>query len=219
MIHFNRVCKQFDDRVIFSDVTLFFPKASYTTVYGLKSSGKTTLLRMVMAYEKPDSGTLAVADIDIGSIPDNRIPYLRRQIGFLESSPVMLEDLTVAENLRVTLQIAGFNRPEIALRINTSLEDSDLGPLRDARANTLNYEHRRLVACVRATIHRPAIILADEAVNDQTTKTNTAVSSMLAEANRHGATVVAVGNKLTAKNQISEAVFIREGNCSTNEFS
>lgn len=221
MIHFNQVSKQFNQHLIFSDVTLFFPKASYTTLYGSQFSGKTTLLRMIAAYEKPDSGSLTVADLDVGSMPQDRIPFLRRQIGFLESSPIMLEDLTVVENLGVTLQIAGLSRRDIAHRISESLLELGLEALGDVRAEALNYEQRRLVACVRATIHRPAIVLADETALDTNSDTATIVDSILEKANGLGATIVTAGyNDPTRRPPSgSGSVFIKEGSCSTNEFN
>ena len=113
MIYFHEVQKTIGNRTVISNLTLFLPKASYTHLCGDRQSGKTTLVRLMMAYEKPDVGTLTIDGLDIGSIPDARIPYLRRQIGLIADTPALLEDRTVVEIISVPLQLAGFDRDVI----------------------------------------------------------------------------------------------------------
>jgi len=109
MIYFHEVQKSVDGQLVLDSLTLHLPKTSYTLVCGEPSSGKTTLLRLIMAYERPDEGTLKVDDLDIGELPDARVPFLRRQIGYIADTPNLLDDRTVAENMAIPLQLAGID--------------------------------------------------------------------------------------------------------------
>ena len=76
MIHFNEVQKSLGSRRIINDLTLFLPKTSYTLVCGENLSGKTTLMRMIMAYEKPDQGTLTVDAVSYTHLTLPTTPYV-----------------------------------------------------------------------------------------------------------------------------------------------
>lgn len=195
MIQFNQVNKNFNDVEVFKNINLFLPKASYTFICGSPGCGKTTLLNMIMAYEKPDSGTLSVDDMDITSLPDARIPFLRRQIGLVESSPLMLENRTVAENIAVPMQISGFDTKALQERVTISVEQSGLGTITDVPVQRLDENQRRLVALARATVHRPRILLVDSPVGELRDSTELTQTELLKSALNGGATILIVGKE------------------------
>ena len=190
MIHIHELQKTVGNRTLFSDLTLFLPKASYTLLCGEKESGKTTLVRMLMAYEKPDKGTLTVDGIDIGSIPDSRIPYLRRQIGFIAETPTLLEDRSVIENIAIPLQLAGFDQDVITQRTNALLETTGLGKETNTQVRTLTDKTRQLVSVARAVIHKPPIVVADEPLHSLDDETAGLIVKLLNETNSLGATLL-----------------------------
>ncbi len=190
VIHFHKVQKNVDGRRLFTDLTLFLPKTSYTLLCGGTQSGKTTLLQMIMAYEKPDQGALRVDGIDLGDIPASRIPFLRRQIGLIAHTPVLLEDRSIVENISVPLQLAGFDQDVIQKRLAATLAQTGLHDEQHIKVNRLTAPTRQLVSAARATIHKPAIILADEPLEDMDAGTANLLAGMLNEANVAGATVL-----------------------------
>ena len=191
MIHFHEVQKSVGKQQILTNLTLFLPKASYTLVQGDKQSGKTTLVRMIMGYEKPDQGSLQVDEIDIGSISDKRIPYLRRQIGLIAETPALLEEQTVLENISVPLQLAGFDRDVITQRLHAMLDLTGLGDEQQKKANELNSSQRQLVSAARATIHKPKIVLAEEPLQQLENDITRKVVELLNKANESGTTILA----------------------------
>ncbi len=182
--------KTVGNHFLFSNLTLFLPKASYTLLCGERQSGKTTLVRMLMAYEKPDKGTLTVDGIDIGSIPASRIPFLRRQIGFIAEAPALLEDRTVAENIAVPLQLAGFEQDTIHQRSDTLLKTTGLSNEFNTQVKKLTATQRQLVSVIRAIIHKPPVIVADEPLRNLDDESNGLIVKLLNDANTNGATVV-----------------------------
>ncbi len=202
MIHFNHVSKNFSDIPLFKDISLFLPKASYTFITGAAKTGKTTLFKMIMAYEKPDSGLLTVDDMDISSLPDERVPFLRRQIGLIETTPLMLENQTVRDNIAVPMQVAGFDRKALQERVSLSLAQSGLEIIADVPVQRLDQDQRRLVACARATVHRPGILLVDEPETQLRDSTQLMQHELLQTMHNDGATVV-VNLKQTESNAAS----------------
>lgn len=190
MIHFHELQKIVGDRTLFSDLTLFLPKASYTLVCGERQSGKTTLVRMLLAYEKLDKGSLTVDGIDIGSIPESRIPYLRRQIGFIADTPALLEDRSVIENIAVPLQLAGFDHDIINQRTNALLETTGLSDEANTQVDKLNATTRQLVSATRAIIHKPPVVVADEPLHNLDSGNSSLIINLLNDANAYGATVL-----------------------------
>ena len=190
MIHFHEVQKSVGKQQILTNLTLFLPKASYTLIQGDKQSGKTTLVRMIMGYEKPDQGSLQVDEIDIGSISDKRIPYLRRQIGLIAETPALLEEQTVLENISVPLQLAGFDRDVITQRLHAMLDLTGLGDEQQKKANELNSSQRQLVSAARATIHKPKIVLAEEPLQQLENDITRKVVELLNKANESGTTIL-----------------------------
>ena len=190
MIHFHEVQKSVGKQQILTNLTLFLPKASYTLIQGDKQSGKTSLVRMIMGYEKPDQGSLQVDEIDIGSISDKRIPYLRRQIGLIAETPALLEEQTVLENISVPLQLAGFDRDVITQRLHAMLDLTGLGDEQQKKANELNSSQRQLVSAARATIHKPKIVLAEEPLQQLENDITRKVVELLNKANESGTTIL-----------------------------
>jgi len=190
VIYFHEVQKTIGNRTVISNLTLFLPKASYTHLCGDRQSGKTTLVRLMMAYEKPDVGTLTIDGLDIGSIPDARIPYLRRQIGLIADTPALLEDRTVVENISVPLQLAGFDRDVIDQRLNAMLELTGLGEKKATKVNSLTAPTRQVVSTARAIIHRPPIVVADEPLHNLDEETAGLIVSLLNDAHTSGTTVL-----------------------------
>lgn len=196
MIQFNQVSKNFSTVELFENINLFLPKASYTFIGGSQGCGKTTLLNMIMAYEKPSSGMLTVDDMDITSLPEARVPFLRRQIGLVESSPLMLENRTVAENIAVPMQIVGVDQQALQERVAISLEQTGLSTIIDVRVQQLDQNQRRLVALARATVHRPRILLVDAPNEKLTDSTALTQKDLLQSALNDGTTIVVAGSEL-----------------------
>ena len=190
LIYFHEVQKTIGNRAVISNLTLFLPKDSYTHLCGDRQSGKTTLVRLLMAYEKPDAGTLTVDGLDIGTIPDARIPHLRRQIGLIPETPALLEDRTVVENISVPLQLAGFDREVMDQRINAMLELTGLEDIKALKVNSLSAPARQVVSTARAIIHQPPVVVADEPLHNLDDETARLIVGLLNTASTTGSTVL-----------------------------
>ncbi len=192
MIHFNRVHKYHQTQPLLYDFSLFLAKGSYTCI-DTDSTTATAIQRMIMAYEKPDNGDLTVDGISIADIPNARIPYLRRQIGLIESKPLLLENRSIRDNIEMPLRILELSTKAITDRVNETLNQSGLTEVADKPAKHLDEPTRRLVACARATVHRPCIVLADAAQSHQPASIRAVESRILESAWHQNSCIIRFG--------------------------
>jgi ABC-type lipoprotein export system ATPase subunit len=123
-------------------------------ITGRSGSGKTALLSLMAGMEKPSSG--AVSWPGLG----DRDRLRPGKIGFVFQMPSLLPALTALENVRVALEIS--DGPRDAMSPAEALERLSLGELADKLPDQLSGGQMQLVACARALVTRPRVILADE---------------------------------------------------------
>src|SRR5215470_5927571 len=90
------------------DVTLTFPKATFTAVMGPSGSGKSTLLNCAAGLDRATSGHVLIGDIDLMQLNDKQLTLMRRRrVGFVFQSLNLLPALTAEQNILLPLRLAG----------------------------------------------------------------------------------------------------------------
>lgn len=100
MIEIKNLCKSFGDNVIFDNFNVTIDDGEYVVFAGKSGCGKTTLLNMIGALEKPDKGEIFVNGVDI-SLKRNQKEYFRSTVGFLFQNFALIENKTVRQNLEL----------------------------------------------------------------------------------------------------------------------
>lgn len=206
----------FDGEELFTDVSFFLSKASYTYVCGNTNTGKTTLLRMISGELFPDSGTLVVNDMELHNLTADQLPFLRRQIGFIESNPLLLDNRSVADNIRLPLEIAGFDRRAMRERMTGALDEFGLAVIEDVQVSSLTFDQRWLVTCARATIHRPVVLLIDEPAATISKATAERLQEKSEQMATEGTTVLACR---TEPPEAADTLLLEQGMALHNEFT
>src|SRR5262245_19426195 len=132
-------------------------------VTGPSGSGKSTLLNLVAGLDRPTDGAVTVAGRRIDRLSEHALARFRRErIGMVFQFFNLLDDLTVADNIRLPAQLTGTPRRAAEARADELMEA--LGIRRHARAypGRLSGGERQRVAVARALVNRPALLLADE---------------------------------------------------------
>src|ERR1700724_548409 len=126
-IAFNEITKQFPgtSTPAVDHVTFEVREGSTCMLVGTSGSGKTTLLRMVNRLIEPTSGQILIDGHNI--LEENPI-LLRRRIGYVIQQVGLFPHMTVAENIRVTAEIAGWSRERMAHRVDELLRLVSLPP-------------------------------------------------------------------------------------------
>ncbi|HEY1353056.1 MAG TPA: ABC transporter ATP-binding protein [Ktedonobacteraceae bacterium] len=143
-------------------VSFEVPEGEVCMLLGTSGSGKTTLLRMVNRLIEPDAGAILIDGTNI--LEENPI-HLRRRIGYVIQQVGLFPHMTVAENIRVTADIAGgWPREKIDRRVDELLDLVGLSPqeYRHRFPRQLSGGQQQRVGLARALATDPAILLMDE---------------------------------------------------------
>jgi osmoprotectant transport system ATP-binding protein len=162
-IAFRAVTKQYPGagRPAVDGVTFEVPEGTVCMLLGTSGSGKTTLLRMVNRLIEPTSGAILIDGHDI--LEENPI-LLRRRIGYVIQQVGLFPHMTVAENIRITAEIAGWSRERMAHRVDELLRLVSLPPEehRHRFPRQLSGGEQQRVGLARALATDPGILLMDE---------------------------------------------------------
>lgn len=163
MIEFKHVYKTYgSDRHSLRDVTFSINKGEFVFLVGPSGAGKTTMFKVISAYEKISSGEVSVLGHDLAKLKTGQIPFLRRKIGFVLQNYKLLKNKTVAENIELPLIILNVEAAARKAKVDEMLFEVGLGPVRDQYPDFLSGGEQQRVAIARALIHKPEIVIADE---------------------------------------------------------
>ncbi len=217
MIHLSKVTKLSAGKTALREATMILPKGSYAALQVDSEPTGNALVRLIMGYEQPDRGTVIINGIDVSNLAEARVPFLRRNIGWLEFKPNLAGNRTVIENLALPLQIAGFDRKAMRERIADKLEEARLIEDANRLVRQLDTAKLRLVACARATIHNPQTILADYPEAEPDKEKQDLIFGMLETANAGGATVLMITGKTPPSRNFTHLLQAFRGSLSQHE--
>lgn len=163
MIEFKHVYKAYGgNQPCLRDVSFTIQKGEFVFLIGPSGAGKTTLFKILGAYEKNTSGEVHVLGNNLNELKKGQIPFLRRKIGFVLQNYKLLKDRTVFANVELPLVILGVEKAEREKKVSLMLESVGLSAVRDQYPDFLSGGEQQRVAIARALIHDPDIVVADE---------------------------------------------------------
>ena len=195
------------------DVTLAVDDGEFAAIMGPSGSGKSTLLNLIAGLDRPNSGTVVVDGLDLGSLGEGALAeYRRSRLGFIFQFFNLLANLTVIENVLIPAQLAGQPGPAAAKRARQLLDELDIAASAGAYPARLSGGQRQRVAIARALINSPKVLLADEPTGALDSRSGDNVIELLRRLNAGGQTIVLVTHdaKLAA-GQAIRVLTIRDG--------
>ncbi|MFA6919390.1 MAG: cell division ATP-binding protein FtsE [Patescibacteria group bacterium] len=207
MIHLIDITKEFPpNTVALKNVNLHIEPGEFVSIVGLSGSGKTTVVRLLIAETKPSKGQIVVGGWDITKVKNNQIPCLRRQIGVVFQDFKLLSKKTVFENVAFALQVAGTVGSRISSIVPQVLDIVDLKDKAGRYPQQLSGGEKQRVAIARALIHRPKVLLADEPTGNLDTINSKGIIDLLLKINEFGTTVVLVTHDKDIVNSLKKRV-------------
>ncbi|HXF07265.1 MAG TPA: ABC transporter ATP-binding protein [Candidatus Acidoferrales bacterium] len=165
---------------VLDDAALTIPAGEAVALVGRSGSGKSTLLNLISGIDRPQAGTVSVGGVDITALSERERTLLRRRrIGFVFQFFNLLPTLTVAENLRLPLQLLGRGGATADRAVADLLEAVGLAGYGPRFPDTLSGGEQQRVAVARALIHEPDLILADEPTGNLDPATGNRVAELL----------------------------------------
>lgn len=178
-------------RIVLRDVDLELGRGEYVAVVGRSGSGKTTLLNLLAGIDQPEAGQVEVGGtrIDVLAEPARTL-FRRRHVGFIYQFFNLLPTLTVAENIRLPLELNGDSEISIDERIGDLLGACGLVDRATDYPDQLSGGEQQRVAICRAMAHDPSLLLADEPTGNLDSETGHQMLNLLAHMRREKKTTL-----------------------------
>ena len=192
-------------------VSVEIGQGQLTAVMGPSGSGKSTLMHILAGLDKPTSGVVRIAGIDITALGDNDLTKLRREhIGFVFQFFNLLPMLSARENIVLPLTIAG-EKPDQAW-FDEVVSQVGLADRLTHRPAELSGGQQQRVAIARALISKPTVLFADEPTGNLDSTTSGEILNLIrASVDTVGQTVVMVTHDARAAGIADRVLFLADG--------
>lgn len=172
------------------NITLEIFAGEFIFLVGHSGSGKSTFIKLLTREIKPTSGKIYVADEDLTTMRNWRVPYLRRNIGCVFQDFKLLPNKTVFENVAFALEVIGKSRHVIKTQVPEVLRLVGLADKLNKYPDQLSGGEQQRVSIARAIVNRPPLLICDEPTGNLDPQTSRGIMDLLERINRTGTTVV-----------------------------
>lgn len=207
MIRFDNVSKRYPGgHEALSNVSFHLPRGEMAYLTGHSGAGKSTLLKLIALIERPSRGNLLLDGVNLSSVSNSKVPYIRRNIGIIFQNHHLLYDRPVFDNVALPLIIAGYQHREIGKRVRAALDQVGLLNKEKAAPITLSGGEQQRVGIARAIVHKPGLLLADEPTGNLDPELSREIMELFARFNQVGVTVLIASHDLDLIKQMGSPV-------------
>ncbi|OIP79829.1 MAG: cell division ATP-binding protein FtsE [Parcubacteria group bacterium CG08_land_8_20_14_0_20_48_21] len=207
MINLKNVNKCYGQKIhALKDVSLSIAPREFVSLVGQSGTGKSTLVKLLIAEESPTSGTIVVGGWDITRIRRIEVPMLRRQIGVVFQDIKLLERKKVGENVAFALQVSGAPRSRITSIVPKVLKIVGLEDKIERYPRQLSGGEQQRVALARSLVHLPKVLIADEPTGHLDAPNTREIIELLLRINDFGTTVLLVTHDREVVNNLRKRV-------------
>ncbi|TAL20331.1 cell division ATP-binding protein FtsE [Patescibacteria group bacterium] len=218
MIKFENISKLYPpDSVGVKNVNLRVRPGEFVSVVGQSGTGKTTLVRLLIAEERPTAGRIFVGGWEITRIRGRDIPGLRRQIGVVFQDFKLLPQKTVWENVAFALEVAAAPPARIRSVVTQVLKIVGLESKTHRYPRQLSGGEQQRVAIARSLVHRPRILVADEPTGNLDALNTREIVDLLQKINEFGTTVLLVTHNREVVNSLRRRVVTLDAGTIVND--
>ncbi|HEV7299742.1 MAG TPA: ABC transporter ATP-binding protein [Tepidisphaeraceae bacterium] len=197
---------------------LDFVQGEYTAIMGASGSGKSTLMNILGCLDQPSSGHYILGDIDISTLPDDKLSEIRSQrIGFIFQNFNLIQQLTVLENLEVPMFYLGISPAQRRAKAMELADRVGLTERLDHRPMQLSGGQQQRVCIARALVNDPLIVLADEPTGALDSKTGHAVLELFDELVADGRTIILVTHDPSVGHRCQRVIHLHDGKVQRDE--
>ena len=156
-IQLHELVKSFDGVPAVMGIDLSIPAGQFYSLLGASGCGKTTTLRMIAGFEKPDSGRIELDGRDVAGDPPHRRP-----VNTVFQTYALFPFMTVWDNVAFGLRYQKCSREDTKRRVGEALELVRMSDFAKRRPAQLSGGQQQRVALARALVLRPRVLLLDE---------------------------------------------------------
>ncbi|MCE9625429.1 MAG: ATP-binding cassette domain-containing protein [Deltaproteobacteria bacterium] len=163
-IRFEKIQKAFDEKVIYTDLTLDIQKGETITIIGGSGTGKSVMLKLLLVLMKPDAGKIFFDGKNVLEIPNDELITVRKRVGMLFQGGALFDSMTVFDNVAYPLyeHYKDYSDEKVAKIVHEKLEVIGLPDTADMMPADLSGGMKKRIALARAIATDPEVILYDE---------------------------------------------------------
>ena len=197
-------------------INLEVSERGMVAIVGTSGSGKSSLLHIIGAMDRPTSGEVTVASQRLDLLPGRALTAFRRDtVGFVFQSFNLIPNLSALENVMLPMEFAGVAHDERRRRARSLLEQVGLAPRLTHRPHELSGGEQQRVAIARALANDPPLVLADEPTGNLDSKTGQVIYELLREVAMKR-TVLVVTHAETLAQCAERVIHISDGKLETS---
>lgn len=198
---------------VLKNINIDIKEGEFVTIMGKSGSGKSTLLNIISTIEKPDKGQVIVDNNYIEKFSLKKANDFRRQyLGFIFQDFKLIDSMNVRENIAVPLLLNNENSDNINKKINNILRKLNIEYLKNKNTYEISGGEKQRVACARALIANPKIILADEPTGALDSNSAENLMNLIKDINKNfNTTVLLVTHDINVAEYGDRIVKIKDG--------
>ena len=189
-----------------------FPDAAVTAVVGPSGSGKSSLLRILAALDRPTAGQMRIGDVETAALRPAQLRRLRRRmVGYVFQRPAdnLISYLTVEEHMRLASRLRRTKDPRA--ETDDLLASLGIHARKDHLPHQLSGGEQQRLAFAQAVVGRPAIVVADEPTAELDTVSGEALLRTIVDLARRGTAFVVATHDPAAMQVADRTLFLRHG--------
>lgn len=191
MIELRHVYKTYTaGQHVLRDISFTARKGELIFITGSSGAGKTTLFNIILGLTQATSGSVLFENQSLELSNTDQIIRFRKKIGVVFQNSKLIEDMSIIDNIGLPLNIKGISKKMILQLTTEALNRFNLGHVSLSRPHELSGGEQQRIALLRATIHNPTLIIADEPTGNLDSQNERLVMDFLSEKAKSGSCVI-----------------------------
>ena len=213
MIEIRDLAKTLGGRPVLHDVNLAIPEGQVTCIIGRSGSGKSVLLRHIVALLTPDAGSVVVDGAPLAELTYPELRQVRRKFGVLFQGGALFDSMSALENVEFPLRtFTDLSRAEVRARARECLALVELPNAGRQKPADLSGGQQKRVALARAIAIEPKYILYDEPTSGLDPETSNTIDDLISRLGRDlGTTSVVVTHDMHSVLSVADRIAFVSG--------